>query len=142
MASLDEEIAVLKADIEGYKLKLNNPTITESRYFKFLELIKSCNDRLTQLLKLKIAQSAAVKDVDRVVNALSGINLAVFDEKDYKSKLGRHSASEFSASGCTTFSGLGLCGHRPFFDPTLVAEDCRPKKLWSYFTFVCLDCYP
>ena len=84
---------------------------------------------LKGLIDLKIAQSAAVNDVDQVANALSGINLSVFDEQDYKSKLGKHSASDYAASGGRHFSGLGLCGHCPFFDPTLVTEDCRPKKL-------------
>ena len=58
MASLDEEITALKAEIEGYKLRLNDPTISESRYDKLLDLIKSCNDRLTVLEKRKDAQSA------------------------------------------------------------------------------------
>ena len=134
MASLDEEITALKAKIEGYELRLNDATITESRYDKLLDLIKSRSENLTELLKLKNAQSAAVNDVDLVANALSGINLAFIDEKDFKSRLGRHSASEFAASGCKPFSGLGLCGHCPLFDPTSVAEDYRPKKLWSYFS--------
>ena len=58
MSSLDEEIAALKAEIEGYKLKLNDPTITESRYDKLIDLIKSCRDNLTRLLDEKKALSA------------------------------------------------------------------------------------
>ena len=67
-------------------------------------LIKSRSDTLTEVLKLNIAQSAAV-DVDRLANNLSEINLAVFNEKDYKSKVGSHSASEFAASGARLFLG-------------------------------------
>jgi hypothetical protein len=41
MASLDDKIAALEAEIEGYKLRLNDATITESRYDKLLDVIKS-----------------------------------------------------------------------------------------------------
>ena len=58
MASLDEEIAVLKAEIEGYKLELKDATITESRYDKLLDLIKSTSDCLTELEKRRNAQAA------------------------------------------------------------------------------------
>ena len=65
MASLDDIIAALKAKIEGYELKLNDPTTSESRYDKLLDLIKSCRDNLTEVLKLKNGQSAAANNVDR-----------------------------------------------------------------------------
>ena len=58
-------------------------------------MMKSIRDNLTKLFDLKIAQSAAVA-VDRLANDLSEIN---FNEKDYKSKVGRQFASEFAASG-------------------------------------------
>ena len=58
MASLDEEITALKAKIEGYELTLNDPTISDLRYDKLLDLIKSCRDNLTELGKRKNAQSA------------------------------------------------------------------------------------
>ncbi len=134
MASLDDKIAALEAKIEGYELKLNDATTGEAQ-LAWVGLIKSCRDNLTEHLKLKNSKSAAVNDVALLANDLSGINLAVIPDQNYKSRLGRHSASEFAASGCKLFSGLGLCGHCPHFDPTLVAEDCRFKKLWSYFNF-------
>ena len=65
MASLDDIIAALKAKIEGYELKLNDPTTSESRYDKLLDLIKSRSDNLTEVLKLKNGQSAAANNVDR-----------------------------------------------------------------------------
>ena len=58
MASLDEKIATLEAEIEGYKLDLKNATPAEARYDKLLDVIKSSRDNLTELLKLKNAQSA------------------------------------------------------------------------------------
>ncbi len=58
MASLDEEIAALKAKIDGYELRLNDPTISESLYEKLLDLIKSRSDNLTRLLDAKKVQSA------------------------------------------------------------------------------------
>ena len=53
---MDEEIAALKAEIEGYKLELKDAT---SREYKLIwaGLIKSCRDNLTELEKRKNAQS-------------------------------------------------------------------------------------
>ena len=123
MSDLRKRILLSKAaEIEIYQLELKDAS--REAKLVWVGLIKSRSDILKGLIDLKTAQSAAVNDVDQVANALSGI----FDEQDYKSKLGKHSASDFAASGGRPFSGLGLCGHCPFFDPTLVAEDCRPKN--------------
>jgi hypothetical protein len=70
MASLDDKIAALEAEIEGYKLRLKDATSAED-IRTWAGLIQSCNDRLTVLEKRKDAQSAAVNDVDLV--AFSGI---------------------------------------------------------------------
>ncbi len=57
MASLDEEITALKAEIEGYKLELKDATSAEEKS-ELRGLIKSCRDNLTRLLDEKKAQSA------------------------------------------------------------------------------------
>ena len=57
MVSLDEEIAALKAEIEGYELDLKDATSREEKS-ELRGLIKSCSDNLTELLKLKNGQSA------------------------------------------------------------------------------------
>ena len=56
MASLDEEITALKAETEGYKLRLNDATSAENIRM-WAGLIKSCNDRLTIQEKRKDTQS-------------------------------------------------------------------------------------
>ncbi len=61
MASLDEEITALKAEIEGYKLRLNDAAITESRYDKLLDVIKSRSDNLTELQKQKNTASGVIQ---------------------------------------------------------------------------------
>ena len=57
MASLDEEIAVLKAEIEGYKLKLKDATSHEDIRM-WAGLIKSRSENLTELEKRRNAQAA------------------------------------------------------------------------------------
>ena len=57
MASLDEEITVLKAKIEGYEIELKDATSREDKLV-WAGLIKSCRDNLTELEKRKNAQSA------------------------------------------------------------------------------------
>ncbi len=57
MASLDEEITALKAEIEGYKLELKDATSREEKS-ELRGLIKSCCDNLTELEKRRNAQSA------------------------------------------------------------------------------------
>jgi len=54
MADLNEEIAVLKAEIEGYKGKLNATTdpVMEKTY---ADLITSSRDNLTELLRQQTA---------------------------------------------------------------------------------------
>ena len=64
MASLDEEIAALKAEMEGYELDLKDATSREEKS-ELRGLIKSCRDNLTEVLKLKNGQSAAANNVDR-----------------------------------------------------------------------------
>eukprot|EP01038_Epipyxis_sp_PR26KG_P015919 gene15919-21597_t len=59
MASLDEEMAVLKAEIEGYELKLNDATSSEDIRI-WAGLIKSCRENLTELEKRRNAQAAVV----------------------------------------------------------------------------------
>ena len=48
MASLDEEITALKAEIEGYELRLNDITSHEDKLV-WAGLIKSRSDSLTEL---------------------------------------------------------------------------------------------
>ena len=57
MASLDQEITALKAEIEGYKLDLKDAISREEKR-ELRGLIKSCHDHLTRLLDEKKAQSA------------------------------------------------------------------------------------
>ena len=56
MASLDDEIADLKAEIEGYKNDLKEATSPIEKS-ELRGLIKSCRDNLTELEKRKNAQS-------------------------------------------------------------------------------------
>ena len=49
MASLDDKIAALRAEIEVYELKLENATSCEEKS-ELGELIISCRDNLTELL--------------------------------------------------------------------------------------------
>ena len=62
MAALDDEIAALKAVIEGYELELKDATSREEKS-ELRGLIKSCRDNLTELLKLKIASLARAEVV-------------------------------------------------------------------------------
>ena len=57
MASLDEEIAALKAEIEGYELDLKDAASREEKS-ELRGLIKSRSDNLTRLLDEKNGQSA------------------------------------------------------------------------------------
>jgi hypothetical protein len=62
MASLDldKEIAALKAEIEGYKLRLNDATSAEDIRM-WAGLIKSRSDNLTELQKQKNATSGGIQ---------------------------------------------------------------------------------
>ena len=55
MATLDEEISVLKKKIEEYENDLKNIS-TEARKDLLYGLIKTRSDNLTELLKQKISQ--------------------------------------------------------------------------------------
>jgi hypothetical protein len=55
MASLDDKIASLEAEIEGYKLRLNDATSAEDIRM-WAGLIKSCRDNLAELEKRKNTQ--------------------------------------------------------------------------------------
>ena len=57
MASLDNKIAALEAEIEGYKLEYKDATSPKEKS-ELRDLIKSCRDNLTRLLDEKKAQSA------------------------------------------------------------------------------------
>jgi hypothetical protein len=57
MASLDDKIASLEAEIKGYRLELKDATSAQEKS-ELRGLIKSYNDRLTELEKRKNAQSA------------------------------------------------------------------------------------
>ena len=57
MASLDDKIAALEAEIEGYKLELKDATTREDKS-ELRGLIKSTSDYLTRLLDEKKTQSA------------------------------------------------------------------------------------
>jgi hypothetical protein len=58
MASLDEEIAALEAEIEGYEMKLNDATSSVEDIRIWAGLIKSCRENLTELKKRRNAQAA------------------------------------------------------------------------------------
>jgi hypothetical protein len=55
MAILDDEIASLEEEIEGYKSELK--IASESRKDLLYGLMKSCSDTLTELLKQKNSQA-------------------------------------------------------------------------------------
>ena len=67
------------------------------------------------------------------IESSRNINQPHVDEFNLTSKMGQHSASDFTASKGYSFSGFGVCGHCPFFDPTNVEEDGRNKKLHELF---------
>ena len=57
MATLDDEITALEAEIEGYELKLNDPNTSAKDIRVWARLITSRRDALNRLLDEKKAQT-------------------------------------------------------------------------------------
>ena len=59
MASLDNKISALEAEIEEYKIQLGNAT-SPTEKSELRGLIKSCRDNMTELLKQRNAQAPGI----------------------------------------------------------------------------------
>ena len=60
MASLDDKIAALEAEIEGYKLEYKDATSPKEKS-ELRGLVKSCRDNLTELQKQKNTASGGIQ---------------------------------------------------------------------------------
>ena len=134
---LELEVTAFETEFPGIEYGRCDNAYALQNYDRICTDLTNCNIRLAQcdiqLTALRGELRTLQRSLDLVANVPGGVSLAAIDidEKDIKSKLRSRSASDFVASKGNPFSGFGLSGHCPHFDPTLVPEDNRPKKLWS-----------
>eukprot|EP01032_Pedospumella_encystans_P034008 gene34008-38439_t len=125
MADLNEEIAVLKAEIEGYKKALNDPSTSEARKDKLIDVIKSSRDNLTELLHQQTAATAPApapvpsEDIQNLTQSIRELNVHLTEiglnrhqQQFHTHRTARgaqHPSSDIS--GVTNPTGIGSSTH-------------------------------